>query len=214
MIAGARALADAHGLEALTIRALATHLDVRPMSIYHYVANKEQLLDALVDSVFEEFHTPQPDRSWRIELAQRARSVRSVVTQHPWALTIMETRTHPGPANLNGHEAVLEVLHRAGFTVKASAHAYAILDAYVFGFALQDVMLRSIQLDTSAAELRAEMDLNSHPRLTEIAGFYVSAPTYPLELSFELGLELILDGIDHIRTRTDTNRSLSKAHSE
>ncbi len=214
VIVGARALADARGLEALTIRALATHLGVKPMSIYHYVANKEQLLDALVNSVFEEFHLPQPDGEWRGELANRSRSVRDVVTQHPWALAIMETRTHPGPANLNGHEAVLEVLHRAGFTVEAAAHAYAILDAYVFGFALQDVMLRSIQLDTSAAELREEIDLRNHPRLGEMAEFYVHAPSYPLDRSFELGLELALDGIGQLRTHIDTESLPSKAHSE
>lgn len=202
VIESARALADAHGLDALTIRALATHLGVKPMSIYHYVANKEQLLDALVDSVFEEFYPPDPDAPWRTELASRARSVRAVISHHPWALAILETRTHPSQANLNGHEAVLEVLHRAGFTTEAAAHAYAILDAFVFGFVLQDIMLRSIQLDTSADELRAGMDLNDHPRLMEIAAFYVQAEAYPLDGTFEVGLEIALDGIAQLRTGT------------
>lgn len=200
IIQAARDLADAHGLEALTIRSLAAHLGVGPMSIYHHVPTKERMLDALVESVFAEFHAADPDGHWRSELAARARSVRQVIGQHPWALSILETRTQPGSANLAGHEAVLEVLHRAGFAVAAAAHAYAILDAFVYGFALQDAMLRSVQLDTNAEHLRAGMDLTAHPRLAEIAAYYVQAPRYPLDETFELGLAMVLDGIEHLET--------------
>lgn len=214
VVEGARELADERGLDALTIRALATHLGVKPMSIYHYVANKELLLDALVDLVFKEFYTPDPDGRWRVELANRARSVRAVVSHHPWALAILETRTHPGPANLNGHESVLEVLHRAGFTVEAAAHAYAILDAFVYGFVLQDIMLRSIQLDTSADALRAEMDFSNHPRLAEMAAFYVRASSYPLNETFEVGLGITLDGIEQLHHQRNPGRVSSKVTAE
>lgn len=196
VIAGALETADERGLEALTIRALAEHLGVRPMSIYHYVATKDELLDALVDAVFGELHVPSASGDWRGELAQRARSVRAMLARHPWALVVTESRPHPGPASLAGHEAVLDVLHRAGFSTEASGHAFAVLDAFVFGFALQDLMLRSAGLDTSAAELRAGMDLAGHPRLDELARHHAHAEEYPLDRSFDIGLTIALDGIE------------------
>ena len=203
VLAGALELADAHGLEALTIRALATHLTVRPMSLYHYVAAKDELLDALVDVVFAEIYLPSSAGDWRSELEQRARSAREALSRHPWALTVMETRAQPGPASLAGHEAVLEVLRTAGFSVAAAGHAYAVLDAFVYGFALQDAMLRSVGLDTSAAQLRDGMNLGGHPRLAELAEHYVAASGYPGDASFEIGLEIALTGIDRLREQAD-----------
>jgi len=203
VITGALELTDAEGLDALTIRALAEHLSVRPMSIYHYVATKEELLDALVDAVFSELYMPSSGGEWRAELANRAVSVRSTLVRHPWALAVMETRTHPGPANLAAHEAVLELLHTAGFSVETAGHAYAILDAFVYGFALQDSMLRSVELNTSAEELRDGMDLTQHPRMAAMAAHFVEADTYPIDTSFKLGLTLALDGIARLRDGSD-----------
>lgn len=192
-------LADAEGLEALTIRALAQHLGVRPMSIYHYVSNKDELLDALVDAVFSELYLPEKEGNWREELITRVQSARSAFTRHPWAIAVLETRTRPGPANLAAHEAVLDLLRTAGFSVSAAGHAYAILDAFMYGFALQDAMLRSVELDTSASALRDQMDLSRHPRLAELAARFVDEEEYPLDASFRLGLTIALDGIARLR---------------
>lgn len=208
VIAGALELTDAEGLDALTIRALAGHLSVRPMSIYHYVATKEELLDALVDAVFSELYMPSTAGEWRVELANRAVSVRSALVRHPWALAVMETRTHPGPANLAAHEAVLELLHVAGFSVETAGHAYAILDAFVYGFALQDSMLRSVDLNASAEELRDGMDLTQHPRMAAMAARFVEAETYPIDTSFNIGLALALDGIARLRDGSDADGSV------
>lgn len=203
VITGALELADAHGLDALTIRALAQHLSVRPMSIYHYVATKDELLDALVDAVFSELYMPVATEDWRSELLIRAESVRTTLARHPWALVVMETRAQPGPANLAAHEAVLELLHVAGFSVEAAGHAYAILDAFIYGFALQDSMLRTVELNTSAEELRDGMDLSQHPRLAAMAAHFVEAETYPIDISFNLGLTLALDGIARLHDGSD-----------
>lgn len=207
VVAGALELADAHGLEALTIRALAQYLSVRPMSIYHYVATKDELLDALVDAVFSELYTPAATGDWRTELVTRAESARTTLARHPWALAVMETRAHPGPANLAAHEAVLELLHVAGFSVEAAGHAYAILDAFIYGFALQDSMLRSVGLNTSAEQLRDEMDLSRHPRLAAMAARFVGAEAYPIDTSFSIGLTLALDGIARLRNGADGSGS-------
>ena len=199
VLTGALEIADVRGLEALTIRGLAEHLGVRPMSIYHYVATKDDLLDALVDAVFEELYLPSASGEWRDELTRRAASVREMLSRHPWALAVLESRPQPGPASLAGHEAVLDILHEAGFSVEASGHAFAVLDAFVFGFALQDLMLRSAGLADSAADVRAGMNLRRHPRLDEIAQHYAQAADYPLDRSFEIGLRIALDGIESLR---------------
>lgn len=194
---GALALAARDGLDALTIRALAADLGVKPMAIYHYVASKDVLLDALVDRLFAEVPLPRADGSdgWREPLAERSRSMRDLLARHRWALSVLETRAHPGPATLAAHEAVLEVLRGNGFSVEASAHAFALLDAFVFGYALQESMLETAGLPDSPADLRAGMDLAAFPRIAETAALYTASTDYVFASSFEIGLGAVLDAI-------------------
>lgn len=193
-------LADRDGLAVLTIRALAAECGVKPMAIYHHIASKEAILDAIVDTVFEEVQLPQAQRPWREELAQRSRSMRAALGRHPWALALLEARRNPGPATLRGHEACLEVLRSAGFSLQATAHAYAVLDAFVYGFSLQEAMLGQIDLDGSAPELIEAMDLTRFPRMAEFATQHVLADGYSFADSFEVGLDLVLDALERLRT--------------
>lgn len=199
LMEGALALADRDGFEALTIRALAADLGVRPMAIYHYVASKDVLLDALVDRVFAEVPLPRADDDgddgWRGPLAARSRAMRDLLARHRWALSVLETRSRPGPATLTAHEAVLDVLRRAGFSVEASAHAFALLDAFVFGYALQESMLETAGLPDSPADLRDGMDLAAFPRIAETAELYAASTDYVFASSFEIGLAAVLDAI-------------------
>src|SRR5690606_37596745 len=162
-------------------------------SLYHHVADKDELLAAVVDSVFAEVALPEPTQPWRSELADRARSQRAALRRHPWALRVMESQRQPGPATLANHEAVLEVLRSQGFDVPAAAHAYAVLDAFVYGFALQESMLTDVGLLDSPAEVAAGMELAASPRIAELAQLYVSAPEAPFGDSFEVGLAIVLD---------------------
>ena len=92
MVEAAFELADADGLDALTVRAVATRLDAKPMSLYRHVANKDELLDALVERMYAEFETPDPQLpDWRAELRHRASSVREVLVRHPWSIALIET---------------------------------------------------------------------------------------------------------------------------
>ncbi|HEX2646573.1 MAG TPA: TetR/AcrR family transcriptional regulator C-terminal domain-containing protein, partial [Candidatus Dormibacteraeota bacterium] len=131
VLKAALALADEGGLEALTMRRLGQALDVEAMSLYNHVANKEDVLDGLVDIVFSEIETPCEDGDWRSAMRRRAISAREALTRHRWAIGLMESRSHPGPANLGHHEAVLRCLRDAGFTVALTAHAYSALDSYI-----------------------------------------------------------------------------------
>lgn len=191
----ALALADESGVAAVTIRSIAARLGAKPMAVYHHVGSKDEILDAIVDCVYAQMYLPSPAGPWRDELAERSRSMRAVLARHPWAVGLMETRRHPGPATLASHEALLDVLRTAGFSLAATAHAGALLDAYVFGFALQEVMLQAVALEADPQALIDGMDLTAAPRMREFAEEYVMRSGYAFGDSFEVGLRLVLDGV-------------------
>ena len=115
IVSGAVELADEIGLDPLTIRRLADHLGVRPMSLYHYVSSKDDIVDGMVGRVFDEVERPDPAAPWREAIAGRARSLRAALRRHPWAIPIMESRRTPGADILDHHEAMLATWLGTGF---------------------------------------------------------------------------------------------------
>lgn len=191
-------VADAGGLAHLTIRSLAAHLGVKPMAVYHHVANKDAILDGVVDLVFAEIELPVPGRDWRTELRRRACSAREALSRHRWAIGLLESRTTPGPATLRHHDATLGTLREAGFSVARTAHAYALLDSYVYGFALQEASLPFSDPESVtevAGSIMADMPEGEYPYLTELAVEHVLRPGYAFGDEFELGLDRILDAL-------------------
>jgi len=196
VLRGAVEVADSGGIAALTIRSLAQELDVKPMSVYYYVANKEEILDGIVDLVFGEMYLPEVGKDWRAELTQRAHSARQVLRHHPWATPLLESRRRPGPATLRHHEAVLGVLLTAGFSHEATAHAYALLDAFIYGHALQEAALPFEGPDgvTDVADPVLElMTAGEYPHMTEMITAYYMRPDYDFANEFDFGLEMVLD---------------------
>lgn len=198
LLHGAVDVADADGISALTMRALAQRLGVKPMAIYHHVANKEEILDGIVDIVFSEIDLPVPGEDWRSGMRRRARSARAVLARHTWAIGLMETRTSPGPATLTHHDAVIGTLREAGFSIVETAHAFALIDAFLYGFALQEATL-PMDGPENVAEI-AEPMFERMPKgeylyLTEFAMEHVMKPGYDFGEEFEFGLDLILDGL-------------------
>jgi hypothetical protein len=123
--------------------------------------------------------------------------MREALARHRWVLPVIETRAQPGAATLASHEAVLDVLRRSGMSLQAAAHAYVVLDAFVFGFALQESMLETAGIADAAGVVEA-MDLGRYPRVAELAAMYVDASVYPLTGSFDVGLNLVFDGIERL----------------
>jgi AcrR family transcriptional regulator len=198
VLRGAVAVADAGGIESLTIRSLAQQLGVKPMSVYHHVANKEEILDGIVDIVFSEIDLPSAGGDWHAELSRRAHSARQVLKRHPWAIPLVESRTSPGPATLAHHDAVLGTLLAAGFSLEMTAHAYALLDAFVYGFSLQEASLPFEGPDGVAEVAEPIMQLMSsgqYPHLVEMARSYYMQPGYDFGNEFDFGLGLVLDGL-------------------
>jgi AcrR family transcriptional regulator len=202
VLRAAMALADRDGVRSLSMRRLAQELGVEAMSLYHHVANKDDILDGLIDLVFGEIDLPSGDGGWRAAMRQRAVSTREALRRHPWATGLMESRSTPGPANLRHHDAVLGVLRNDGFSVALAAHAYALLDSYIYGFALQEAGLPFTTPEETAEvaqTIMARFPTDQLPYLTEIAVEHVLQPGYDFGDEFLFGLDLILDGLDRAR---------------
>lgn len=202
VVRAAVALADAAGLEALSMRKLGQRLGVEAMSLYNHVANKDDLLDGMVDIVLSEIDPPANDAGWRTAMSQRAASVREALARHPWATGLMELRTKPGPASLRHHEAVLECLREAGFSIENATHAYWLLDSYIYGFAIQEASLpfgTPEELAKMAEIVLPQVPAAEYPRLNEAAAASLESG-YDYTDEFEFGLDLILDGLERLRS--------------
>jgi AcrR family transcriptional regulator len=198
VLRGAIAVADAGGIAGLTIRSLAQELGVKPMSVYYYVSNKDDILDGIVDLVFSEIDLPVAGGDWRSEMSRRANSARQVLKRHPWATTLLQSRTNAGPATLRHHNAVIGTLREAGFSVEQTAHAFALIDSYVYGFALSERAL-PINGPESVADVADSMmqqfSAADYPHLVEFTIEHVMQPSYDFGSEFEYGLNLILEGL-------------------
>ncbi len=195
-------LADREGLDGLSMRRLAGALGAGAMSLYHYVASKEELLDAMIDVVFEEIELPSEETDWQSAIRRRAVSARQVLARHPWANGLMESRTTPGPANLRHHEAVTACLRRAGFPVLMATHANWLLDSYLYGFALQEASLPFDTADELANMTEdvylPQLPADQFPYLNESAAVLVAAGYDPAE-EFLFGLDLVLAALEPLR---------------
>ena len=192
------ALADERGLDALTMRKLGERLGVEAMSLYNHVANKVDLLDGMVDLVFAELDLPDPGADWRSAMRDRSVSARAALRRHPWATGLMESRASPGPANLRHHDAVLGSLRAGGFSVPMSAHAYSLLDSYVYGFCLQETGLPFDAADDMEEVVEAilgGMPEDEYPHLRELTVEHVLQPGYDYGDEFAFGLDLVLDAL-------------------
>ncbi len=195
-------LADANGIESLTMRKLGESLGVEAMSLYNHVANKEDLLDGMIDLVFSEIDLP--DAGWRTAMRERGISTRKVLKNHRWAIGLMESRRSPGPATLRHHDATIGSLRKGGLSVKLTAHALSALDSYVYGFAMQEA---GLPFDSSDAGETAELvdmilgalPADQYPHLRELTIEHVLQPGYDYGKEFEFGLDLILDGLENAR---------------
>lgn len=202
VVAEAIRLADREGVDGLSMRRLAAELGAGAMSLYHYVANKDELLDAMVDVVFSEIEPPPEGDDWQAAMRTRCVSARQVLARHPWAIALMESRTTPGPANLRHREAVTACLRKAGFSVVMATHANWLIDSYVYGYALQEA---SLPFDT-AAELAdmgedvflPQLPADQFPYLHESASQLLASGYDPTQ-EFDVGLGLVLGALEALR---------------
>ncbi len=198
VLRAAIAVADEAGIDSLTMRRLGEELGVGPMALYRHVANKDDLIDAIVDIVFVEIGPPSSAGDWKTTMRDRAIAVRDALIRHRWAIGLMESRARPGPANLAHHDAVIGCLRAADFDIAMAAHAYSVLDSYIYGFAATQLALPFTAADAGevAESMLRPFSADAYPHLMEMLTDHVMQPGYDYADEFELGLELILGGLE------------------
>lgn len=206
-------LAARDGFESVTMRKLAQELGVGAMSLYHYVPSREHLLDGMIDLVFEQIELPSLKQHWKTALRDRAISTRAALARNRWAVGLMEGRNTPGVASMRLRNAVLGCLRGGGFSVEMAVQAYSVQDAYIYGFALQEISLalgesrNAAEVVTGQVEeydaLRASRDVGAladqFPYLAEVVVGHIAEVGYDVTASFEYGLDLILDALEQRR---------------
>lgn len=208
VVEAAVALADAGGFESLSMRKLAEDLGAAPMALYRHVANKEDLLDGMIDVVFGEIHFPFPTDDWKEAMRQRGISARDALLRHRWAIGLMESRTHPGPASAEHHNATMGCLREAGFPFRSAVHAYNLLDSYTYGFALQEKYIPFETPEESAEMAKVTVgDMGAqYPYLAEVV-VELGKRGYDYEEEFLFGLDRILETLERFKKQVPRKRS-------
>lgn len=198
--------ADEIGIESLSMRKLGQRLGVEAMSLYNHVANKDEILDGIVEMVVGEFAVPLDEAHWKGALRETARSVHEVLLRHPWAPALIESRVTPSRVRLRYADAVIRTLRRAGFSLKLAYKAQLTINSYLYGFALHEISwpFDSEEQHKVAATLQPQVASDEYPYLTEMLGWIMQArvpgvgrkDSVAYESDFEFGLDLILDGLD------------------
>ena len=190
-------LAGREGLGALTMRRLGAELGVEAMSLYKHVANKDEILDGIIELVVAEIEIPSSGADWKQAMRQRATSAREVFTRHSWAIGLLETRRSIGPIVLGYLNSILGNLRSAGFSIEKATHAFWLLDSYVYGHVIQETSLPfSNPQDTneSARSILEQITRSEYPHLVEI-GEHAMRSEFSFDSEFEFGLDLILDAL-------------------
>ena len=192
-------LADKSGLDSLSMRAIAKELKVEAMSLYNHIANKSDLIDAIVDQIFSEITWPHESRNWKEAMSVRAVSTREILKDHPWCIPLLESRKTPGHNTLLHHNNVLSCLIESGFSLKLAGHAFSALDAYTYGFIMSEQSLpfeddESLQM--MAKEMAENFPKEIYPALYDFTVGYVLKPGYSYYSEFMFGLKMILDQLE------------------
>ena len=198
IVATAIAMADANGLEQLSMRKLASELGVEAMSLYYHVPNKDELIDGMVDHVIAEMTLPSFDDHWKTAARRRAISAHEILMRHPWAIGIVDSRTNRTLESLRYYDAMVGTLLEAGFSMELTLHALATIDAYVYGFCIQEVNLpMSSPEETAEAteNMIAQIPMDELPHLVQTAQ-YAAETNHTFGAGFTFGLDLILDAFE------------------
>jgi AcrR family transcriptional regulator len=200
-------LADREGIEAVTMRGLAREVGVEAMSLYHHVANKEAVLDGMVDVIVGEILTavdaldrPSPEPDWKSAMRSQILTARRVLLRHPWAPAIIETRSNMSPTIITYFETVLGTFRAGGFSWDLAHHAMHALGSRALGFT-QELFEPGEGGDAEAMEALAQMA----DRLPNLVGMMQAVahddPDSTLgwcddDAEFQFGLDLLLDGLE------------------
>lgn len=197
VLAAAVSLADEDGIATLSMRRLGQRLGVEAMSLYNHVAGKDDILDGMADLVAAEFDVPAAGEDWRPALRRSASSAHEVLLRHPWAGTLLESRSRPGPSRLRYLDAVVGALVGSGYSIQSAYYAFLVLDSYIYGFALQEASapVPAEGAARAAQSFVADLPAGEYPHLVAMAQLMMR-PDHDRSRDFEVGLALVLDALD------------------
>jgi AcrR family transcriptional regulator len=202
VLRAAIALADEGGIEALSMRRLAKELGVEAMSLYNHVANKDDVLNGIVDAAWGEIVMSTGEADWKTDIRQTAISAHETLLRHPWASGLW-MRQKPGPARLRYGDSLLGCLRNAGFSKNLTYHGYHIIESYIMGYTFQVLSVRAVDTeqleDIAASFVRGEFSAE-YPHFAEHAVQHIKADHDDVS-AYELGLDLLLDGLEKLRDR-------------
>jgi len=192
----ALAMADEDGLDGLSMRKLADRLGVKAMSLYNHVANKDEIIDGLVEMVVAEMGLPDSSQPWRQAMEERAVRAHDVLMRHPWATHGFMSRVNAGPAMLAYVNATLGCLHEAGFSLPVADHAWNAMDNHIYGFTLQalNFPFSADEYAEVAKQYLPMINSDELPYLHQLTAL-VSRKQHKGVHDFRLGLGFILDGL-------------------
>jgi len=194
VLRAAVALADRSGIESLTMRRLGQELGVEAMSLYNHVANKDDILDGIVDLVLSDIDVPPTGTDWKTAMRQRAISAHAVLLAHPWAAMLIMSRFNIGPGMTRYLDATLGRLREGGFSIEGALDAWHTLDSHLYGFTLQQLNLPfGVEETQVSADVLGQLPADEFPHVVEVITEIMRSGR---EEDFEFGLDLILDGLE------------------
>jgi len=196
VLRAALALADDGGVDALTMRRLGEELGFEAMSLYHYVANKKDLLDGMLDLVLAEWQLPDTGGDWAESIRTSAQSVHDALRRHSWSARLLMTGAHIRPARLLYMDRLLATLRDGGFDSATAYHVYHLLDGYIFGFTLWEIAYTAVPMDAEeVTRLMQAIPWDEYPDLADHRDQHMNEGPHHDVSSFRVGLDLILDGL-------------------
>jgi AcrR family transcriptional regulator len=208
VLRAAVALADQSGIESLTMRRLGEEVGVKAMSLYNHVANKDDILDGIVDLVVGDIDVPPNGTDWKSAMRQRAVSAHEVLLAHPWAAMLIMSRYNIGPGMTRYLDATLGRLREGGFSIEGALDAWNTLDSHLYGFTLQELNLPFDVSETQqvSADVLGQLPADEYPHVAEVITEIMQSGRAE---NFEFGLDLILDGLERILNRAQGSLKLS-----
>ncbi len=203
ILLAAMRLADDGGIEALSMRKLAQDLGVQAMSLYNHVANKDDILDGIVDLVVSEIEVPDLGIDWKTAMRRQSHSAHEVLLRHSWATMPLVSRINVGPAMLRYTDARLGCLCEAGFSFEMVDRAWNAIDSHIYGFTLQKL---NFPVDESeyvkaAKEYIPSIPADKYPYMNRMTHYLINGH-YDGVVDFSFGLELILNGLEMLLNRS------------
>jgi AcrR family transcriptional regulator len=202
VLRAAVALADQSGIESLTMRRLGQELGVEAMSLYNHVANKDDILDGIVDLIVGDIDVPPTGTDWKSAMRQRAVSAHEVLLAHPWAAMLIMSRYNIGPGMTRYLDATLGRLREGGFSIEGALDAWNTLDSHLYGFTLQELNLpfEVQEAQQVSASVLPQIPVGQYPHVAEVITHVMQTGRAE---DFEFGLGLILDALERILNRAE-----------